>query len=226
MIKTHKLFSHMFLLSLVSVSVFGTTIQSFESGTVSPGSTSLALMGCPNPGLTGEGTYSIGGSSSTCHSLWASVGPQAGSNYMIVNGSTSPGMVYQQTVNITLGLNSTFGGYFTGLYLASPATLQLRVFNGTAALGSPAAQLQFVTSVNPPAPSPLWALQTLSFVPTGTQVTVQVYNATGFASGNDFGIDSLDVTQFGAAVISSTPEPASFVLAGTALLALAMRRKV
>ena len=33
MIKTHKLFSHMFLLSLVSVSVFGTTIQNFESGT-------------------------------------------------------------------------------------------------------------------------------------------------------------------------------------------------
>lgn len=225
MIKTHKLFSHVLLLSLVSISVFGATIQNFEGGTVSPGSTSLALLGCPNPGLTGEGTYSIGGSSSSCHSLWASVGPQAGSNYMIVNGSALGGMVYQQTVNVTLGLNSTFGGYFTGLYLSGPATLQLRVYNGTAALGTPAAQLQFVTSVNPPTPSPLWALQTLSFVPTGTQVTVQIYNSSGFASGNDFGIDSLDVSQFGAAVIS-TPEPTTFLLVGTALAALAMRRRV
>ena len=225
MIKTHKLFSHVLLLSLVSISVFGASIQNFESGTVSPGSTSLALLGCPNPGLTQEGTYSIGGSSSSCHSLWASVGPQAGSNYMIVNGSTTGGMVYQQTVSVTLGLNSTFGAFFTGLYLASPATLQLRVYNGTAALGTPAAQLQFVTSVNPPPPSPLWTLQTLSFVPTGNQVTVQIYNISAFASGNDFGIDSLDVSQFGAAVIS-TPEPATFLLAGAALAALAMRRVV
>ena len=225
MIKTHQILSHALLLSLTSISAMAATIQNFEGGAVAPGSTSLALLGCPNPGLTGEGTYSIGGSSSSCHSLWASVGPQAGSNYMIVNGSITGGMVYQQTVGVTMGLNSLFSGYFTGLYLASPATLQLRVYNGTAALGTPAAQLQFVTSVNPPAPSPLWALQTLSFVPTGNQVTVQIYNISAFASGNDFGIDSLDVSQFGAALIS-TPEPSTFLLAGASLAALAKRRKV
>ena len=225
MIKTYKILSHVLLLSLASISVFGTTIQNFEGGAVAPGATSLALLGCPSPGLVGEGTYSIGGNSSTCHSLWASIGPQAGSNYMIVNGSVTGGMVYQQTVSVTLGLNSTFGGYFTGLYLASPATLQLRVYNGASALGTPAAQLQFVTGVNPPAPSPLWVLQTLSFVPTSNQVTVQIYNISAFASGNDFGIDSLDVSQFGAALIG-TPEPSTFLLAGASLVALVMRRRV
>ena len=56
-------------------------------------------------------------------------------------------------------------------------------------------------------------------------MTVQIFNTSVFLSGNDFGIDSLDVTQFGAALVG-TPEPATFLLAGSALLALVMRRKI
>ena len=225
MIKTHQMLSPVLLLTLVSLSSFAATIQNFEAGVIGPGSTTLALLGCPIPGLQMEGTYSIGGSSSNCHPLWASVAPQGGSNYMIVNGSPSGGSVYQQTVSVTQGLNSIFSGYFTGLYSVNPATLQLRVFNGTSSTGTPSAQLTFTTSVNPPPPSPLWTLQSLSFVPTGNQVTVQIFNTSVFLSGNDFGLDSLDVTQFGAAFVG-TPEPATFLLAGSALLALALRRRV
>ncbi len=227
MIKTHPILSHVLLLSFASVFSFATPIQTFETGAIAPGSTSLALLGCPVPGLTGEGTYSIGGSSSLCHPLWASVGPQAGSNYMIVNGSTGTGnLVYQQTVSVTANLNSVFSAYFAGLFSSGPAVLQLRVYNGTSSLGTPASQIQFTSAVNPPAvPSPTWTLQSLSFVPTGNQVTVQIYNTSTSTGGNDFGVDSLDVTQFGAALVA-TPEPATFLLAGVALLALAVRKKL
>jgi hypothetical protein len=223
-IKTKQILSSVVLFTVTTISTFAATIQNFEGGAVAPGSTTLALLGCPTPGLYGEGTYSIGGSSSSCHSLWASVGAQSGSKYMIVNGSTGVSNVYQQTIAVTAGLNSVFSGYFTGLYSAGPASLQLRVYNGTSSTGTVAAQLQFTTSVNPPTPSPLWALQSLAFVPTGSQVTVQVYNTSVNASGNDFGIDTLDVSQFGAALVQ-TPEPATFLLAGAALLAIGIRRK-
>lgn len=227
-----KILSCCFLVSTASATLFGVVIQSFETS-ISPGTSNLTLTACnvnaPVSSLLAEGTYAIDSNAANCHKLWANIPAQAGSKYMIVNGSTSGGVVYTQTVTgVIPSASSVFSAYITGLYLQAPAGLELRVFTGNSTDdANRLSTIQFNTSINPPVPNPLWAKMSVAFVPTTNTVTVQVFNITSFADGNDFGIDTLDVTPYiGGAIINPTPEPSTLLLTGILLAGVGIRRRI
>ena len=226
-----NILSASFLLYASSTTLFGLVIQNFESGSLNPGTSNLLLKTCdvnsPTSSLLAEGTYAINSNSANCHKLWANVAAQGGSNFMVVNGSTAVGNVYQQTVTGVLpSVASTFSGYVTGLYRQAPAGLEFRVYDGVGTGGTLLGTIQFNTGINPPPENPLWAKKSVNFTPISSTVTVQVLNVTTFADGNDFGLDTLDITPIiGGAIINSTPEPSTMLLAGAMLLCMGIQRR-
>jgi hypothetical protein len=234
------------LVKLAAISVFAfsgfihaATIQEFnDNGLAGLGDGGTGYMnpylyievidGCPTgEELRAEGSWIVGSDTSLCHSLLkgvASVG--ADSNFLMVNGSNSNnGRIYSQVVN-TLGLNSgVFSGYFAGLYSAYPASLTLSVYDGStsAVIGSHS----FTTNVTDGLSPAAWVKQSVNYVgATGSAIVVEISLNSAYASGNDFGVDMLDVTQ-GSSISaeSPTPEPSSFILCSGILMGLALVRK-
>ena len=227
------------LFCLAVASVSGTTIQDFDNanGSIAPGSTVLAYAGvvgsstCANAtSLFEKGTYAIGSNARDCHSLWSSSGPQnpgTNSNFMIVNGDpTNKDVVYQQVVTVVAGQATSFSVWLTGLYSSNPAGITLKVFDGTNV--DPGGSLlttsaEFVVNLSsPPSPATWEKFATSSFQTISNTITIQVVNSSRLESGNDFGLDTLDITQ--TAAHDSVPEPATFLLAGLALAGLAFLR--
>lgn len=239
--------SHISLRSVVPIGIFclvvanasGTTIQDFDNanGSLAPGSTVLAYAGvvgsstCANAtSLFQEGTYAIGNNARDCHSLWSSTGPQnpgANSNFMIVNGDpTNKDVVYQQVVTVVSGQLTSFSVWITGLYSSNPAGITLKVFDGTNV--NPGGNIlstssEFVVNLSAPPNAAAWEkLSTSAFQTLSNTITIQVLNSSRLESGNDFGLDTLEIAQ--TAVNESVPEPATFLLAGLALAGLAFLR--
>ena len=227
------------LFCLSAANVFGTIIQDFDNaiGSLTPGSTVLAYAGvvgsstCANAtSLFQEGTYAIGKNARDCHSLWSDTGPEnpgSTSNFMIVNGDpTNKDVVYQQMVSVVAGQATSFSVWLTGLYSSNPAGITLRVFDGTNVdLGGTilTTSLQFNTNLSgPPTPAAWQRLSTSDFQTLSNTITVQVLNSNKGEQGNDFGLDTLELTQTGSQ--DPVPEPATFLLAGLALAGLAFLR--
>lgn len=221
---------------------FAAVIQNFESGNISAGSSALIYMGnlgpiagcATNSALYGEGTYAVTSQANGCHNLWAPATAQSGSYFMAANGSSASAQanIYTQIVTgIVAGQSYNFSGYFTGLYSSGAANLVLKVYNGTNTSGTELGSFAFTTNLaTPPNSSPAihpaaWIKQSLDFTAQSGSITVQVLNSNANAHGNDFGLDTLDVTQTSTLSPVSTPEPATFFLAGVALLGLSYRRK-
>ena len=241
MFHSSKQFLSIGLLCLASSS-FAAVIQNFESGNISAGSSALTYMGnlgpsagcATNSALYGEGTYAVASQANGCHNLWAPTTAQSGSYFMAVNGSsaTAQSNIYTQTVaGIVAGQNYNFSGYFTGLYAAGAANLVLKVFNGTGTSGTQLGSFAFYTNLaTPPNSSPAlvmapWVKQSVDFTAQSGTVTVQVLNSNSNEHGNDFGLDTLDVTRTSSSPLTATPEPATFFLAGLALIGLSYRRR-
>ena len=231
------------ILCVAGTTSFAAVIQNFDSGNISLGNSALTYggnagpsAGCAsNSALYGEGTYAVTSSASSCHSLWAPTGPQSSPYFMAVNGSSlaSQANIYSQTVatGIIAGQTFNFSGFFSGLYSVGAANLVLKVYDGTGTSGTLLGSSAFTTNLATPAGSnpaqfpASWVQQSVSFTALSNTVTVQVFSASTIAGGNDFGLDTLAIVQTSNGSTSATPEPASFFLAGSALLGLAMIRR-
>ena len=220
---------------LAAVSASATIIQDFDNstGSIAPGSTSLTYAGVPgsstcanNTVLVPEGTYAIGNNANSCHSFWSTTGPQnpgLNNNFMIVNGNPIPGrdLVYQQVVTgLNVGDITVFSAWLTGLFSSNPAGIVLKVYDGNGTGGTVlTTSSQFNTNLSaPPTPAAWEQFATANFITLSDTITIQVINQSNVTTGNDFGLDTLEVNQ-------GVPEPATFLIAGSALLGLAFRRR-
>ena len=243
-ISTKTLFSLTFVFSCC---LQAATIQEFTSNSLSGlGSGGTGYMnpylytaihtssGCSTgTELLGEGSWTVDVSAYLCHSLWnaiADVGADA--YFLMVNGSAANnGRVYSQVVSVSSNQSGVFSGYFTGLYSANPASLTLSVYDGStsAVLGS----ASFTTNVTNGVSTAPWIQQSVSYAgASGSTIVVEISLNSAFASGNDFGVDLLDVSPdppfariLGAAQVNTTPEPSTWLLCGCGLMGLARARK-
>lgn len=244
MLHFYKNFSGAAFLFLACAPTYAVVIQNFDGGGITPASTSLVYAGNAGPSagcagssaLYGEGTYAVTANANSCHSLWAPTTAQSGSYFMAVNGNSTAAQanIYTQVVStgITAGNGYSFSAYITGLYVSNPALLSLRVYDGIGVGGALLTSLQsFNTNVatglnaQSGAITPAaWVKNSIAFTAQSGVVTVQIYNSSNIAGGNDFGLDTLEIVQTSSNV-SATPEPASFALAGSALIGLCLLRR-
>ena len=181
------------------------------------------------PNIFTESTYSVAGPD-TIHPSWADFADHTGDaagKYMVVNGwdsqtrPTSPGAAWAQTVNA--GADSgmySLSAYFAALFDQNRAGLEFRVYdldnaNALVAQSSPS----FATTQ----PNGTWQLQSLLFaMAANTNYSVQIWDTSGIANGNDYAIDDVRLTS----VVPLPPAALAGLssLAGVGLLA-AIRRK-
>jgi len=103
-------------------------------------------------------------------------------------------------------------------------TFQVGAFNGTSTVGVLAGNLN--TSANsvssPTSNTQVWSLASFQFTASAASTNIDLFGIAPSAGGTYIGLDSVTVDLVGAAV----PEPATFVLTGAALFALARFRKL
>ena len=233
------------VISFLSICAHATLVQSFDSNALTGSgqgqnglmNSALYIPILPSPctsntQMYAEGSWSVGPNANNCHGLWAPTTAQSGtgSNFLIVNGSAvNNGRIYSQVVN-TGGANSgTFSGYFTGLFVEHPANLSINVYDGVTStlLGTRSFDTNLAGgSFPPPTPTPAaWVLQSVDFAGvTGSSIVLEISLNNAVAGGNDFGVDTLDVAFRSAGAGAPTPEPATFLLSGAALVGLALFR--
>ena len=166
-------------------------------------------------------TFSVGPSATACHSLWTT--PSGGAsnvtnNFLLVNGATSnggPQAIYVQSFNATSALAGTVSANFAGLFTSAPASLTLQIKNGAlSVIGG----TTFNTNVAPAT----WVTQSAAFtgVALNEVLTVEIILNTFVSGGDDFAVDTLDIS-----FANPVPEPATYLLLGSALIGLAVVRR-
>lgn len=143
----------------------------------------------------------------------------SGNQYMLINGSTNPGVD-----------DNVWRAQVGGLTIGSQYNFEAWVVNVccTVASGIPQnlAQLSFQYSLdglgwtNIASPSfgatpGIWSSVGGSFTAPATSLYLRLTNTQGSANGNDFGVDDIS--------ISDVPEPSSFALFGIGAAAIAFR---
>ncbi|MEP7362194.1 MAG: PEP-CTERM sorting domain-containing protein [Acidobacteriota bacterium] len=207
-------------LGLLSGQLQASIIQGFEGGSIAPGvagGTYSSLGPCgAGTELFPEASYAVTSSATACHNLWLPVTAQEGSLFLAVNGNTSTGLVYEQTEGgLTIGNTYSLFAWFSGLYTTNPADITWNITaGGTTPVNS------FLTNT-----TGAWEQNGITFVATATSVTFNISINTFQASGNDFGVDNINLEDLGN--LNEVPEPGSFALFGTGaafLIGLARRR--
>ncbi len=163
------------------------TNPSFTAGNVGF-SSSYTYVATPSasPSLQIEGTYAIGGNSTTYHSAFYATGRTGASdNCMIVNGAASLGIVYSQTVTVQPDTYYFLSAYGASATSSSPAQLGLVVAGKSTSVVTtlPAIPNQYVqfSDVFYSGPGPAG----------GFPVTFEIRDINKTAFGNDFVLDDL-----------------------------------
>lgn len=134
--------------------------------------------------LWNEGTYWVGYNAAVVHPNFVGIDHTAppGVNFMIINGSSIPGtIVWQQTINITAGINYIFSAWICSLVSSNPAQLQFYINNVPVGnvFTAPNAVNTWVQFYE------LWNSG------GNTTATISLVNQNALPSGNDFGIDDI-----------------------------------
>jgi hypothetical protein len=202
------------ILAIAALTVVFT--KSLEAGLVVNGSFETGNIGFASEhsfavSNTGEGQYGIGPNPITWFTTFSSFGDHtSGSgNMMYVNGSTSPAVVWRQSVAVQAGSSYEFSGWVASMYSGSPASLRL--------------------SINGIVVGDAWEPSTTVGVWTGFSTTwnsglqstaiLEINNTNTSFDGNDFALDDLSFHS-----TSAVPEPSSWVLASIGCLAFYARR--
>jgi hypothetical protein len=186
---------------------------SFESGNV--GFTSQYTY---QTNLVPPGTYFVDSGSQVHNPFWPqNVTAHTGSNFMIVNGDQTPGVVVYDQGGIVVLPNTQyfFEAWVTALFPDNPAILTFSI-NGT----NINAPLTILPTVG------LWQELFVGWNSgAATTADIRLLNANLAFTGNDFGLDDISLT-----TLSPIPEPLTLSifgagLAGVAGVAALRRRK-
>ena len=134
--------------------------------------------------LWNEGTFWVGDNANTVHSNFQGIDhtPGAGVNFLIVNGSNTPGLiVWGQTITVTQNTDYKFSAWVCSVHPSSPAQLQFAINNITQG-----------TTFSAPSTINTW---TQFFIVWNSGMTttanISIINQNIGGGGNDFGIDDI-----------------------------------
>ena len=133
---------------------------------------------------------------------------------MILNGTDSgSGPAWSQTISVAPNTQYAYSGWFATLFDQSPASIELRVYDGAVLVDSSA----FFT----PADTADWEFHDMTFGSGGaTNLSIEIWDTNLQFAGNDYAIDDISVV--------AVPEPFSLAMiagACVALIGLAWRQK-
>jgi len=160
-----------------------------------------------------EGTFTVGTDPSLVHDLWASFGDHTtgDGDMLIVNGNRAADVpIWSSVVEVAAGTNYDFSAWMASVYPRSPASLAFSI-NGVL-VGAP---------MSSSSTTGLWLQFAASWYSgTSTTAVLSLVDLNTEWNGNDFALD--DITLDASAPV---PEPASLLLFGSGLAALAGVRK-
>ena len=200
----------------------------FENG-FSGFTSTYTQVGDTSQALFPAGTYTIGSDPSVVNSNWIAEG--GSNNLLLVNGSTNPDQSFVYTSDgISLGAgaynltaqvaNVCCNASFTGGNAASTLTFSYSLDGSTFTSLNPS------YTTTPQSTNSGLTFSNLSFAFLNSTDTnnfrVRITNGTDAASGNDFAIDNISLSE-----VSAAPEPGvwALMLAGVAFLGLALRAR-
>lgn len=192
-------------------STFATVLADFNGGTIS-GTSSYFV----SPTMTETGSYNVV-SYETLHPSWAdfydhSTGDETG-GFMVVNGASGVGggMAWSGSVSVTAGADYTVAAWFASVYGFATSSLKFVVIADTTLTGP---------GFGAPTVTATWAQSSYTFnAGSATSITIQIWDISGLADGNDYAID--DIT------LELVPAPGPLALAALgALFPHARRRRV
>lgn len=181
----------------------------------------------PPPGpfaLYPESAYTVGTNSADWHNLWASVAGEGGSgNYQIVNGAITSGRDVWRTITdiaVTANTDYFFEAFATNIccssFLGSGSALTFSI------TGNVTGETTLATFNTAGAPIGTWTGFSNAYNSgANTSVSLRLINASLEATGNDFGLDTINFSERSVVV----PAPGALALLGLGLVGIAARRR-